>query len=159
MRILVCLACLLCLVGSRTAVSAERDHPDCTGQDRWPASSVGVHLRNLQLSEKAGGYDKVVVELLTSERLPPDARGRAIFRQVHKVTVHDGEKTFVAVTVNDASRQECSESGVEVFLVSVECSADGVCRRNSLPPHPATSALLPVDREDDLLHICPAPQD
>lgn len=133
MRILASLACFLCIIGSQTAVSAERDHPDCTGQDRWPASIVGVHLRNLHLSEKAGGYDKVDVELLASEQLPPDTRGRAIFRQVHKVTVHDGENTFVAVTVNEASRQECSESGVDVFLVSVECPADGDCRRHSLP--------------------------
>lgn len=133
MRILACLVCLLCLAGSRTALCAERDHPDCTGQARWPAAMTGARLKMLGLSEKAGGYDRVDVELLASEQLSPDARGRAIFRQVHKVTIHDGENTFVAITVNDASRQECSESGVEVFLVSVECPAAGDCRRHSLP--------------------------
>lgn len=137
MRALVCLICLLWMAGSQAPLAAERQHPDCTGHDRWPASSVGTRLRELGLSDKAGGYDTVEVELLASEplspELSPNGGGRELFRQVHKVTIRDGENTFVAITVHDASRQECSESGVDVFFIAAECPARGDCRRGALP--------------------------
>lgn len=137
MRALVCLICLLWMAGSQAPLAAERQHPDCTGRDRWPAAIVGTRLRELGLSDKAAGHDRVEVERLASEPLPPElapgAGGRELFRQVHKVTIRDGENTFVAITVHDASRQECSESGVDVFFIAAECPARGDCRRAALP--------------------------
>lgn len=88
-------------------------HPPCDGEDNWAAAMVGVYLKNNGLADKAGGYDTLTVERLASE---PLADG--LFRQVHKVTIVDGGKRFTAITVNTASHQECSESPVEVYLVS-----------------------------------------
>ena len=122
----VCGMCLLC----RPAFAHELPHPDCTGPEQWVAGAVGARLKNLRLSTKAGGYDRVEVERLASEQISPEAGPRTLFRQVHKVTIHDKGKTFVAITVNDASLQECSESGVDVYIVSIACdAADGTCLR------------------------------
>lgn len=130
MRIILYLACCLCLAGGRAAFAHEPSHPDCAGPAQWAASAVGVRLKDLQLSTKAADYDAVEVERLASEQISPDAEGRSLFRQVHKVTVRDGGNTFVAITVNVASRQECSESGVDVYVVSLACGADDrTCRR------------------------------
>lgn len=137
MRILACLICLLWMAGSQAPLAAERTHPDCTGSDRWPAAIGGTRLRELGLSDKAGGHDRVEGERIASQALPPErapgAGERELFRQVRKITIRDGEKTFVAITVNDASQQECSESGVDVFFIAVECPARGDCRRGALP--------------------------
>lgn len=141
MRLLACLACFLCLAASQAAFSAERPHPDCTGPDRWPAAMTGVRLKELGLSEKAGGYDKVEVELLASEPLPAERHGRPLFRQVHKVTIADGGRTFTVITVTTASFEECSESGGDVYVIAVACPAGGDCRRHRLPCREDRSAL------------------
>lgn len=120
-------------LASQAAFSAERPHPDCTGHDRWPAAMTGVRLKELGLSEKAGGYDKVEVELLASEPLPAERQGRPLFRQVHKVTITDGGRIFTAITISTSSFEECSESGVDVSFVSIECPAGDDCRRRRLP--------------------------
>ena len=88
-------------------------HPRCDGEDNWAAAMSGVYLKNTGLTDKAGGYDALFVERLASEPLDD-----GLFRQVHKITVVDGEKRFTAITVNTASHRECSESGVEVYLVT-----------------------------------------
>lgn len=73
------------------------------------------------------------VELLASEALFSGPSDRGIFRQVHMVRIRDGENSFTAITVNDASFQECSESGVDVYFISIECPADGPCRSDASP--------------------------
>lgn len=130
MRTIVCLTCLLGILCLHPAFAAGQQ-PDCSRHDAWPAVMAGVQLKNVGLSEKAGGYDKVEVELLASEPLPQDEHGRSLFRQVHKVIIHDGGNIFTAITVNDASVEECSESGVDVFFVSTECPAGGSCVRST----------------------------
>lgn len=133
--------CLLC----RPAFAHELSHPDCTDPERWAAAAVGVRLKNLHLSAKAGGFDRVEVERLASEQVSPEAGPRTLFRQVHKVTIYDRGKTFVAITINNASRQECSESEVDVYIVSIACdTGDGTClRRNPRPGDPASATEGP----------------
>lgn len=119
------------LVGSSTAFAREPSHPDCSGPEQWVVAMVGARLKDLHLSTQAGGYDKVEVERLASEQIVAEAEGCPLFRQVHKVTIHDKGNAFVAVTVNTASSEECSESGVDVYFVSVECGGDdSLCRRH-----------------------------
>ena len=133
MRHFISLFCLALGICACPALAAELQHPDCSGIDRWPAATVGAQLKELGLSDKAGGYDKVEVELLDSEPLPAERHGRPLFRQVHKVTITDGGRTFTAITVNTASFEECSESGADVFLVGIECPAGAPCTRSALP--------------------------
>lgn len=132
MRHIISLFCLAWGICVCPAFAAELQHPDCSGIDRWPAAMTGMRLKELGLSGKAGGYDKVEVELLDSEPLPAERHGRPLFRQVHKVTIHDGGRTFTAITINKASFEECSESGADVFLVGMECPSDAPCTRSSL---------------------------
>ena len=133
MRHFISLFCLALGICACPALAAELQHPDCSGRDHWPAALIGVRLKELGLSEKAGGYDTVKVELLASEPLPAERHGRPLFRQVHKVTIADGGRTFTAITVNTASFEECSESGADVFLVGIECPAGAPCTRSALP--------------------------
>lgn len=133
MHIIPYLLCFICIVCSHAAPAHEQQYPNCSGPDGWAASAVGTRLKDLHLSDRAGGYDSVDVELLASEALFSGPSDRGIFRQVHKVRIRDGENSFTAITVNDASFQECSESGVDVYFISIECPADGLCRSEASP--------------------------
>lgn len=125
------------------ALAAGPQHPDCSGRERWPAIMTGMRLKELGLSEKAGGYDRVEVELLASEPLPAEKHGRSLFRQVHKVTIEDGGRIFTAITVNTASFEECSESGADVYVIAVACPAGGRCARFGLPRDVQGQGRLP----------------
>lgn len=114
-KIILFLSCLVLILLCTPALSAEL-HPACDGEDNWAAAMTGVHLKNLGLTQKAGGYDKIEVTRLVSEPI-----GDGKFRQVHRVTIQDGDNAFVAITVNNASAIECSESPVEVYFVSTIC--------------------------------------
>ena len=135
MRSFVFLTFFLWYIFNTTPLAAGQPYPDCSGHNRWPAAMTGVRLKELGLSEKAGGYDKVEVELLASEPLPAERHGRPLFRQVHKVTIADGGRTFTAITVTTASFEECSEVGGDVYVIAVACPAGGQCVRSSLPRH------------------------
>lgn len=132
MRNILFILFFVCIVCNNLVFASDTRIPDCSGPDRWAARIVGVHLKNLNLSKKAAGYDKVEVELLATEPLFK-GQDRAIFRQVHKVTIYDHGNTFMAITVNDASFEECSESGVDVHFISVQCGADSNCQSYALP--------------------------
>jgi len=89
--------------------------PDCTGADRWPANSAFVALKNAGLTDNT----KIDFPRTTVIRIASEALGKGVYRQVHLVTFTErGGTTLRVITVNDASRSECSESGVEVFVVS-----------------------------------------
>ena len=90
-------------------------HPDCSGVERWAGSMAYVHLKN----DGMAGPDTIDFTKTTSVRIASQQIGKDLFHQVHLVTFtkKDGE-TIQVITVNDASNQECSMSGVEVFVVS-----------------------------------------
>jgi len=74
-----------------------------------------VHLKNAGLTNNERlDFDQTKTTRIASERIRP-----GVFRQVHRVifTEHSGKRIGV-ITVNDVSMEECSESGVEVFVVA-----------------------------------------
>jgi len=88
-------------------------HPDCT--NAWPKTMAYVHLKNAGLlTPEMTDFKKTTSIRLASQQIGPD-----LFHQVHLVTYtkNDGQVVQV-VTVNDASSEECSMSGVEVFVVT-----------------------------------------
>jgi hypothetical protein len=89
--------------------------PDCSGPDRWPTSMAFVHLKNAGITNNDElDFDKTKTAMLASEKI-----GKDLYRQIHLVTLtkKSGE-TIQVITNNDASNDECSMSGVEVYLVS-----------------------------------------
>lgn len=101
-RRLFCAALVWGLCG-HGGLAAGQPYPDCSGHDRWPAAMTGVRLKELGLSDKAGGYDKVEGELPVSEPLPAERHGRPLFRQVHKVSIADGGRTALLPMLTGAT--------------------------------------------------------
>jgi len=116
-----------------TTLQAQVKSPDCSGPERWPASMAFVHLKNAGLTDNSKlDFTKTQSSRINSE---PLAKGK--FRQVHLVTFHqkDGQ-TIEVITVNDVSFDECSESGVDVFVVS---------KRLGEPIKPVSTSSRPMD--------------
>jgi hypothetical protein len=90
-------------------------HPDCTGVKRWPATMAFVHLKNAGMTDNERlDFSKTRVARVASEKI-----GKDLYRQVHKV--HFTEKsgsTIDVITVSDASSEECSMGGVEVYVIA-----------------------------------------
>lgn len=89
--------------------------PECAGPERWPAMSAFVQLKNAGITDNGKlSWGKTQVRRLASERL-----GEDLFKQVHHVTFTERSgNTFEVITVNDVSSEECSMSGVEVFMLA-----------------------------------------
>lgn len=89
--------------------------PDCTGVERWATQMALVHLKNAGLIEPSAlDLTKTKIKMLASEK-----RANDIYRQIHHISFTDksGNVTEV-ITSNDASNDECSMSGVDVFVIS-----------------------------------------
>ena len=73
-----------------------------------------VHLKNAGVtSNESLDFRKTQVTLIVSEKI-----GNDLFRQMHLVNFYEKAGTaFEVITINDASSEECSMSGVEVFLI------------------------------------------
>ena len=107
------LLCVFLMLGGAWRDPAK--HPDCVGADLWPAAMAYATLKNDGLLEpETVDFDKTDCVRIASQQV-----GRDLFHQVHLVTFtkKDGQ-VIQAITVNDASNEECSMSGVEVFVVS-----------------------------------------
>jgi hypothetical protein len=117
-RLFLALTSITVVAGATPAISAD---PDCAAPGGWAASMVFVRLRN------AGIVDNYDVDFTKTKvaRIAPQQIGKDRYRQVHRVTYfrRTGE-TIEAITVNDASHAECSETGVEIFVVGQHFSAD-----------------------------------
>ena len=99
------------VAGSR-ALGAD---PDCAGIDRWPTNMAFVHLKNAGITTN----DKVDFTKTRTTRLASQRIGKDLYRQVHRVifTEKSGREIEV-ITVSDASHDECSMGGVDVFVVA-----------------------------------------
>jgi hypothetical protein len=93
----------------------EAKDPDCTGADRWPVASALVHLKNAGITDNARlDLTKTRVARLASEKIDKD-----LYRQVHLIDFTEKTGRLIQiVTSSDASSEECSMSGVQVFIVS-----------------------------------------
>jgi hypothetical protein len=110
-RLFVLLA--LALSVNAAAQVAKTHGPDCSGG--WPTNTTQGFLKNDgQLKNEDFDFSKTTTIRLASERLNKD-----LWRQVYLVTFfkHSGE-SIQAVVMHDASAEECSMTGVQVFVVS-----------------------------------------
>jgi hypothetical protein len=90
-------------------------NPDCTGINRWPTSMALVHLSNAGITND-GRVDlkKTKISRLASERI-----GKDLYHQIHHITFTETSGKIVEViTSNNASNEECSMSGVDVYVVT-----------------------------------------
>ncbi|MDM3871936.1 hypothetical protein QSV34_11320 [Porticoccus sp. W117] len=99
---------------------AETNHPDCAGKDRWPAAMAFVHLKNEGLAKN----DDIDFSLTSVKRLSSQEIEPGLFTQIHEVTFFEKNgKTITVITNNNASHEECSMSGVEVYVISKKLGA------------------------------------
>jgi hypothetical protein len=106
---------IVLLFGFSAIAVAEEGHPDCSGTDRWPTSMAFGHLKNAGATNNEElDFSKTVTKRIASEKI-----GEDLYRQVHHITFTEKSgHTIQAITVNDASHEECSMSGVEVHIIS-----------------------------------------
>lgn len=98
-----------------SAPLARAAHPDCAGVDRWATTMAFVHIKNAGLTDN----DKLDFSKTRTVRLASEQIGKNLYHQVHHVVFTEKTgNTIEAITSNDASREECSMSGVEVYVVS-----------------------------------------
>jgi len=99
---------------------AEKIHgPDCSGS--WPTNMTFVHLKNAGLADNSSiDFSKTKTARRASEKV-----SKGLWRQVYHVTfIKKSGETIEAIAVHDASLDECSMSGVEVFVVSSHLNPD-----------------------------------
>jgi hypothetical protein len=103
------------VLGSSPPQSRVGKDPNCTGVSSWPASMAFSHLRNAGLTNFDGvDFAKTKVVRLASEQI-----GKDLYRQLHDITFTEKSGAVIEViTMNDASHEECSMSGVDVFVVA-----------------------------------------
>ena len=88
--------------------------PPCDGPENWAAGMAQATLKNAGLLNPAEiDFSRTRVMRIASEKI-----GKDLYRQVHRIiyTKTSGE-TIEVIAVNNASHTECSESGVEIFVV------------------------------------------
>ncbi len=107
--ILVCVAFAIC------TDAAQAKTPDCSGG--WPTNMAFVHMKNAGLTTN----DEIDFNLTKTVRLTSERIGKDLFRQVYLVTFFRKEGPYLqALTISDASSEECSMGNVRVFVVSQE---------------------------------------
>jgi hypothetical protein len=102
------------------------EDPDCTGVDRWPTKMAFVHLKNAGLTDN----NKLDFTKTKTIRLASEIIGKDLFRQVHYIIFTEKSgNTIEVITSNEASNEECSMSGVDVFVVSRHLGNGPVLKR------------------------------
>jgi hypothetical protein len=97
------------------ACSAFAANPNCAGVNRWATSMAFVHLKNAGLTDN----EKLDFTKTETVRLASEKVGTDLYRQLHYIVFTEkAGATIEVITMNDASNEECSMSGVEVFVVS-----------------------------------------
>ena len=75
-------------------------------------------------SEGITDNGKVDFTLTKTTRLASEQVGRKLFRQIHRVVFTEKSgRTIEAITMNNASSDECSMSGVDVFVIAQHFAA------------------------------------
>ena len=97
-----------------------KDGPDCSG--RWPTKAAFADLKNEGILDNTSvDFSKTTTKRLASEKIGDD-----LYHQIYlvKFTEKSG-KVIEAIAAHNASREECSMTGVEVFIVSKHIDPDG----------------------------------
>ena len=89
--------------------------PDCGGTENWPASMAFVAMKNAKLvTNDQIDFSRTKVTRIASEQIKKD-----LWRQVYLVQYHRKDGSLLdALTVSDASHDECSMGDVQTFVVS-----------------------------------------
>jgi hypothetical protein len=93
---------------------AMRSHgPDCSGG--WPTDMTFAHIKNARITTN----DKINFSKTKTVRLASEQIGDDLYRQVYYVKfMETSGNTIEAIAVHDASGEECSMTGVEVFVIN-----------------------------------------
>src|SRR6266852_3994057 len=87
--------------------------PDCSGS--WPTNMTFVLLKNAGITNN----EKVDFSKTKTVRMASEKIGKDLYHQVYYVTLTEySGGTIEAIAVHDASSEECSMTGVELFVVS-----------------------------------------
>jgi len=120
MRTLPLVIMLVINVPAIAQFQAEKKHgPNCI---EWPTSMTFVHLKNAGLADNYSiDFSKTKTVRLASEKI-----GKDLWHQVYRVTFTKKSGDVIdAIAVHDASQDECSMTGVEVFVVSRVLNPEG----------------------------------
>ena len=123
------LAGMLAAIFAMPAAVALAKSPDCAS---WPTNMALTHLKNAGLID----IPSVIEAQTKAVRLASEKIGKDLHQQVYDITFHtkDG-KTIEVITKNQASSEECSMSGVDVYVVakkiggSAEQPSDGTAKK------------------------------
>lgn len=99
---------IVCGIANASEVS------DCSKVGRWAETMSYVHLKNKHIINDSNiKADKTTISLLAEQKNDDNT-----FTQVHLVTYEktDGKK-IKTISINKASKEECSETGVDVYVV------------------------------------------
>ncbi|HEV2195400.1 MAG TPA: hypothetical protein VGR55_07440 [Candidatus Acidoferrum sp.] len=101
------------------AFSASTKDPDCS--EGWATPMTFAQLKNAGITDN----DKIDFSKTKTTRLASEKIGKDLYRQVYHVQLTERSgKLIEAIAVHNASQEDCSESGVEVFLVSQHLNAE-----------------------------------
>jgi hypothetical protein len=107
------IAFLLIVTVHAAAQSSKTKGPDCSGS--WPTNMAQATLKSAGLLNNSEiDFAKTQTSRLASEMI-----GKDLWHQVYFVTFfkRSGDK-IQAIVVHDASSEECSMTGVDVYVVS-----------------------------------------
>jgi hypothetical protein len=94
--------------------------PDCSGG--WPTNMALVQLKNAGVADN----DSVDFSKTKTVRIASEKVGKDLWHQVYHVTFTKKSGDAIdAIAVHDASQEECSMTGVEVFVVSQHLNPEG----------------------------------
>jgi hypothetical protein len=93
--------------------------PDCSGG--WPTAMTFVLLKNAGITSN----EKIDFSKTKTVRIASQKIGKYLYHQVYDVTYTEASgRKIEAIAVHDASSQECSMTGVELFVVSQHLSSN-----------------------------------
>ena len=105
---------------SLMAVASDDPVAACSGPDRWAANIAHNYLKASHIITKQIPELDLSIERITSEKIDAD-----LYRQVHFMTFTEDGDSHSVITVNDVSSEECSMSGVTVYLVDKRIDGNG----------------------------------
>ena len=87
--------------------------PDCSGS--WPTDMAFVLMKNAGITNN----EKIDFSKTKTVRLASQRIGEDLYHQVYDVVLTEySGRTIEAIAVHDASHEECSMTGVDLFVVS-----------------------------------------
>jgi len=96
--------------------------PDCGRPDSWPAASAFGAMKNAGIVRN----DQIDFSRTKVRRIASSKVGRNLWKQVHLVEYFRKDGSILeAITVSDASDEECSMGDVQTFVVSSELPPSG----------------------------------